>query len=93
MVAATANHLYSPGATTTSTPRINTAAPVLPISPQIFLGSIWLIIFQNDNLDTWFVMQAPIEFGSLKIVFIKSIDTILKVITLVLFIASFQWYF
>jgi hypothetical protein len=34
----------------------------------------------------------PIEFGSLEIVIITSGDTIQKVITLVLFIASFEWY-
>jgi hypothetical protein len=34
----------------------------------------------------------PIEFGSSKIIIIKSTDTILKVITSVLYIPSFQWY-
>jgi hypothetical protein len=37
-------------------------------------------------------LQTPIEFGSLEIVIIKSTDTILKVITSVLYIPSFQWY-
>jgi hypothetical protein len=34
------------------------------------LDNAWLIIFLNQYLDTWFVLQMPIEFGSSEIVII-----------------------